>query len=163
MTLLTLLLYCSSLAPTTRLCSSAPALAPSRASVLRLAEEADEPSDKAAWPAPARSAAELQAEQAAAKEAAEAAALADPKPFTQEGGGFSPVALATVVVFVFGGALFFQGISGGGAASLFSDGESAEVQACMRKAVTRNEASACLPPVPTGAGASPIRGRVPEI
>lgn len=136
-----------------------------RAAVVRLAESSDTETDAppSAWPEPARSAADFQAEQAEAKEAAEAAALASPEPFTLEGGGFSPVALVTVVVFIIGGALFFQGISGGGAANLFSDGESAEVQACIKKAATRNEASACLPPVPTGAGASPIIGRAPEI
>ena len=101
----------------------------------------------AAWPEPAKSFSELQAEQAKAKEDAEAAALASPKPFKTEEGGFSVVALATVVVFVLGGALFFQGISGGGAMR-FADDQPPEVQACLGKATTRSEASLCLPPVP---------------
>ena len=99
------------------------------------------------WPQPAKSVEEFQAEAAAAKEAAEAEALANPSPFTLEGGGFSPVALLTVLVFVAGGALFFQGITGGGAAKLLND-QSPEVQACIAKATSRAEAGMCLPPVP---------------
>ena len=100
-----------------------------------------------AWPEPAYTVSELQAKEAAAKEAAEEAALASPTPFIDEGGGFSYVAAATVAVFVVGGAVFLQGISGGGAAR-FADDQPPEVQECIRQARTRNEASACLPPVP---------------
>lgn len=106
---------------------------------------ADDP--ESAWPAPAKSAAEFQAEQAAAKDKAEAEAMANPKPFAMEDGGFSPVAAATVLVFVVAGTFFFQGISGGGAAR-FDDDQPDSVQACIKKAATRNDASACLPPVP---------------
>ncbi len=100
-----------------------------------------------AWPTPARTVAELQAEQAAAKEATEAEALANPSPFTTDEGGFSVVAFSTLLVFIIGGSLFFQGITGGGAAR-FAQEEAPEVQTCMRAAATRAEASSCLPPVP---------------
>lgn len=108
----------------------------------RSSEDAD-----TAWPQPASTVSELQQEQVKAKEAAEAAALASPSPFKMEDGGFSVVALLTVVVFVAGGTLFFQGISGGGALR-FADDQPPEVRACLQRAATRNEASACLPPVP---------------
>ena len=101
----------------------------------------------AAWPTPARTVAELRADQAAAKEAAEAEALANPRPFASEDGGFSAVALATLAVFVIGGALFFQGITGSGVARFAAD-QSPEVQACIQAAKTREDASSCLPPVP---------------
>ena len=68
-------------------------------------------------------------------------------PFVAEGGGFSPVALTTFLVFVAGGALFFQGITGGGALR-FGGEQPPEVQECIRQASTRADASACLPPVP---------------
>ena len=102
---------------------------------------------KEAWPEPAFSVAEYQAKEAAAKEAAEAAALASPKPFIEEGGGFSIVAFSTVMVFVAGAYIFIQGVSGGGIAR-FADDQPPEVQACIKQATTRGEASACLPPVP---------------
>ena len=118
-----------------------------RATVLRLAEDSEsDPSPAEVWPAPAFSVEELQAKEEAAKQAAEAEALASPKPFIGEGGGFSVVALVTVIVFVAGGSLFFSGISGGGVARFADD--SPEVQACIKQAATRQEASACLPPVP---------------
>ena len=98
----------------------------------------------AAWPTPARTVAELRV---AAKEAAEAEALANPRPFASEDGGFSAVALATLAVFVIGGALFFQGITGSGVARFAAD-QSPEVQACIQAAKTREDASSCLPPVP---------------
>jgi len=116
-----------------------------RASVPRM-EEGSEYAP-AAWPTPARTVAELRAEQAAAKEAAEAEALANPRPFASEDGGFSAVALATLAVFVIGGALFFQGITGSGVARFAAD-QSPEVQACIQAAKTREDASSCLPPVP---------------
>merc|ERR1711865_665613 len=124
------------------------ARSPLRASIVRMGEDStDTQAAESSWPAPAKSAADFQAEQAAAKETAEAKAVANPKPFQLEDGGFSPVAAATVAVFVIAGALFFQGISGGGI-SRFGDEQSPEVQACINKAATRDEASACLPPVP---------------
>ena len=98
----------------------------------------------AAWPTPARTVAELRA---AAKEAAEAEALANPRPFASEDGGFSVAAMATLAVFVIGGALFFQGITGSGVARFAAD-QSTEVQACIQAAKTREDASSCLPPVP---------------
>jgi len=101
------------------------------------------------WPKPARSVTELQEAQAAAKEAAEAEAFANPKPFVLEGGGFSVVAAVTVAVFVVGGTLFFQGITGSGAAR-FADDQPPEVKECIKRATTRSEASSCLPPVPLG-------------
>jgi hypothetical protein len=116
-----------------------------RASVPRM-EEGSEYAP-AAWPTPARTVAELRTEQAAAKEAAEAEALANPRPFASEDGGFSAVALATLAVFVIGGALFFQGITGSGVARFAAD-QSPEVQACIQAATTREDASSCLPPVP---------------
>lgn len=119
---------------------------------MRLAEAApEEPSSsssgKEVWPEPAFSVADYQAKEAAAKEAAEAAALASPKPFIEEGGGFSVVALSTVLVFVAGAYIFLQGVTGSGIAR-FADDQPPEVQACMKQATTRSEASACLPPVP---------------
>jgi len=113
-----------------------------RASVPRMEEGSDYA--PAAWPTPARTVAELRA---AAKEAAEAEALANPRPFASEDGGFSAVALATLAVFVIGGALFFQGITGSGVARFAAD-QSPEVQACIQAAKTREDASSCLPPVP---------------
>ena len=113
---------------------------------VRSCAEADS-GDARAWPQPAKTVAELQAAEAAAKEAAEAEALANPSPFTAESGDFSVVALATLIVFVIGGSLFFSGITGGGAARFAAD-QSPEVQECIRQATTRSEASACLPPVP---------------
>jgi len=115
--------------------------------------------DDLAWPQPAKSFAELQEEQAKAKEDAEAAALASPKPFKDEDGSFSAVAAATVLAFVAGGTIFFNGISGGGALKFAADdqlpttnfgknSERAAVQACIQRASTRAEAGACLPPVP---------------
>ena len=117
--------------------------------MVRLAEGSGAESETSSpvWPEPARTVAELQAAEAAAKEAAEANAMASPVPFQLEGGGFSVVALATVAVFVLGGSLFFGGISGGGAAR-FADDQTPEVQACIKQARDRSEASACLPPVP---------------
>ena len=112
-----------------------------RGTTLRLTE-----ADEQSWPTPARSFAELQQAQVDEKEAAEAAALASPKPFVADDGSFSVPALTTVAVFVAGAAFFFSGISGGGIARF--DDESPEVQACIQRASTRNEASACLPPVP---------------
>ena len=112
-----------------------------RGTTLRLTE-----ADEQSWPTPARSFAELQQAQVDEKEAAEAAALARPKPFVADDGSFSVPALTTVAVFVAGAAFFFSGISGGGIARF--DDESPEVQACIQRASTRNEASACLPPVP---------------
>ena len=100
----------------------------------------------AAWPEPAQTVAEIQAAQTEAKEAAETAIRDAAAPLTDEGGDFSVVALTTVVVFMIGGFLFLQGISGGGAVRLAGD-LSPEVQECISKAATRNEASACLPPV----------------
>jgi hypothetical protein len=99
------------------------------------------------WPEPAKSPAQFKEEQAAEKEAAEAEAMANPKPFLSEGGGFSPVAAATVAVFLAAGSFFFQGISGGGVSRFASD-QPPEVQACLKKATTRSDASACLPAVP---------------
>lgn len=124
-------------------------LRPSLASAVnvRLSETDPESTERAAWPEPAFSVSELQAQQAQAKEEAEQAAMASPKPFIEEGGSFNVVALATVVVFVLGGAAFFQGISAGGMAQFAAD-QTPEVQACIKKATTRQEASACLPPVP---------------
>jgi len=133
------------LSTTALLCPVRLAIAPNRASLLSMVDKP--PSDSAAWPAPARTVAELQEAEAKAKEAAEADAMANPKPFELEGGGFSLVALATVLVFVAGGSLFFQGIEGGGFAR-FADDQSPEVRSCIERASTRNEASACLPPVP---------------
>ena len=78
----------------------------------------------------------------------EAEAQAAGTPFTAEGGSFSPVALTTFLVFIAGGILFFQGISGGGALRFADSEQSPEVQACIRQAVTRAEASECLPPIP---------------
>ena len=128
------------------------AFMPRRAATIRLAESTDEnveaPAPSAAWPEPAVSAAELQEAAAKAKEAAEAEALANPKPFIGEEGNFSVVALATVLVFVAGGTLFFQGITGSGAAGFGGSDQSPEVQTCLKQATTRQEASACLPPVP---------------
>ena len=103
-----------------------------RASVPRM-EEGSEYAP-AAWPTPART-------------VAEAEALANPRPFASEDGGFSAVALATLAVFVIGGALFFQGITGSGVARFAAD-QSPEVQACIQAATTREDASSCLPPVP---------------
>eukprot|EP00966_Prymnesium_polylepis_P021840 501892-Prymnesium_polylepis.1 len=126
-----------------------PPLALRRAAVVRMAEgpDTDQAAGETAWPEPAFTVSELQAAQATAKEAAEAEAMASPMPFIEEGGGFSFVALATVLVFVAGGSLFFQGISGGGVVR-FADGQTPEVQACIKQATTRDAASACLPPVP---------------
>lgn len=114
-----------------------------RATIVRLATDGfEETAAPELWPEPAKTPAEFQAEQAAAKEAAEAEALARPKPFQLEDGGFSPVAAATVAVFVIAGSLFFQGISGGGI-SRFDGDQPPEVQECIKKATTRDEASAC--------------------
>ena len=88
---------------------------------------------------------ELREKEQEAKEAAEAAAVASPKPFIEEDGGFSVVALV-VLVFIVGASVFFQGITGGGIARF--DNQDADVQACIKQATTRDEASACLPPVP---------------
>ena len=118
-----------------------------RASVPRMEEGSETDYAPAAWPTPARTVAELRAEQAAAKEAAEAEALANPRPFASEDGGFSVVAMATLAVFIIGGALFFQGITGSGVARFAAD-QSTEVQACIQAAKTREDASSCLPPVP---------------
>ena len=101
----------------------------------------------AAWPTPAASVADLQQQALEAKEAKEAEQLANPMPFTMEEGGFSAVALVTFLTFVVGGALFFQGISGGGALRFAGD-QPPEVQECIRKAATREDAGKCLPPVP---------------
>ena len=120
-----------------------PRRVPTRAGLLRLAEDVD----TEAWPQPSRTVAELQAEAEAAKEEAEAAAAANPKPFVMESGDFSFVALATAVVFVIAGSFFFQGITGGGIAR-FAGEQSPEVQECLQKASTREEASRCLPSVP---------------
>ena len=122
-----------------------------RAAVVRLTEGANDPS----WPAPAKTVEELQAEAAEALEAAEAATRQAAKPLTTESGTFSYVALVTVLVFFVGGGAFFQGVTGGGVAKFMDDDP--EVQACVKAATTRDEASKCLPPVPTGAGASPVR------
>mmetsp|Transcript_86773 Transcript_86773/g.173203 ORF Transcript_86773/g.173203 Transcript_86773/m.173203 type:complete len:155 (-) Transcript_86773:169-633(-) len=103
--------------------------------------------DGSAWPEPAKTVAELQEQEAKAKEAAEAEAMASPSPFILEGGGFSYVALTTVLVFAAGGILFFEGITGSGVAR-FADDQPPEVQACIKQATTRSEASKCLPPVP---------------
>ena len=100
----------------------------------------------AAWPEPKFSVEELREKEQEAKEAAEAAAMASPKPFIEEDGGFSVVALSTVLVFIVGASVFFQGITGGGIARF--DNQDADVQACIKQATTRDEASACLPPVP---------------
>lgn len=109
---------------------------------------ADEDADSTrAWPEPSFNLTEFRESEAKAKEVAEAEAIASPRPFQLEGGGFSVVALATVLVFVGAGSFFFQGISGGGAARLAGD-QPPEVQTCINKAATRSEASACLPPVP---------------
>ena len=117
-----------------------------RCTSVRLAEvESTEP--EASWPQPASTVAELQQAQAKAKELAEQEALANPTPFRTEEGGFSVVALATLAVFVLGGSIFFQGITGGGAARFVAD-QSPEVQACLQQATTRTETSECLPPVP---------------
>ncbi len=134
-------------------CSGHPSrpLASRRAAVVRLTEDANQP----AWPAPAKTVEELQAEATEAKEAAEAATREAAAPLTTEGGQFSYVALVTVLVFFVGGGAFFQGISGGGVAKFLDDDP--EVQACVRAATTRDEASKCLPPVPKGAGPSPVR------
>lgn len=127
------------------------ALASHRAAVVRLTEDASQP----AWPAPAKTVEELQAEATAAKEAEEAATREAAAPLTTESGTFSYVALVTVLVFFVGGGAFFQGITGGGVAKFLDDDP--EVQACVRAAATRNDASKCLPPVPKGAGPSPVR------
>ena len=133
-----------------------PFIAPRRAVLLLTASdpdledantEADGASKPLAWPEPAATVSELQEAAAKAQEAAEAKAKQEAAPFTTDGGGFSPVALATFLVFVAGGALFFQGISGGGALK-FADDQPPEVQACIKRATTRAEASQCLPPVP---------------
>lgn len=117
-----------------------------RCTSVALAEvESTEP--EASWPQPASTVAELQQAQAKAKELAEQEALANPTPFRTEEGGFSVVALTTLAVFVLGGSIFFQGITGGGAARFVAD-QSPEVQACLQQATTRTEASECLPPVP---------------
>uniref|UniRef100_A0A7S0NUC5 Uncharacterized protein n=1 Tax=Calcidiscus leptoporus TaxID=127549 RepID=A0A7S0NUC5_9EUKA len=127
---------------------------PRRAASARLIGSPDvDPANKtpapapAAWPEPAFTVSELQAARAAADEAAEAEALAAPKPFIVEGGDFSAVALVTVLVFVAGGSLFFGGITGGGAAR-FADDQPLAVTECIKQATTRSGASACLPPVP---------------
>lgn len=135
-------------------CSRHPSrpLASRRAAVVRLTEDG---ANQPAWPAPAKTVEELQAEATEAKEAAEAAAKEGAAPLTTEGGQFSIVALVTVLVFFVAGGTFFQGISGGGVAKFLDDDP--EVQACVRAATTRDEASKCLPPVPTGAGPSPVR------
>ena len=78
----------------------------------------------------------MRAEAEANKEAAEAASLANPKPFIEEGGGFSVVAALTVVVFVIGGFSFFNVISGGGAVGMLGGDQTPEVQECIRKATT---------------------------
>ena len=122
-----------------------PSLVPHRASVLRLAEEdAAATSETPAWPTPARSADELRAEAEANKEAAEAASLANPKPFIEEGGGFSVVAALTVVVFVIGGFSFFNVISGGGAVGMLGGDQTPEVQECIRKATTVSVVHRCM-------------------
>ena len=123
-------------------------LVPSRAAIRLTDEQVDAGATDAVWPKPAKSVAELQQAQLAATEEADAKAQADAAPFQTDEGGFSPVAFLTLLVFVIGGGLFFQGISGGGAAQLFVDNQSPEVQACVRQATTRGEASLCLPPVP---------------
>ena len=89
----------------------------------------------------------MQARDTEAREAAEAAIQASAAPLTTESGTFSYVALATVLIFFVGGFLFFQGVSGGGAAK-FADDQSPEVQACIKQATTRTEVGLCLPPVP---------------
>jgi hypothetical protein len=52
-----------------------------------------------------------------------------------------------VLVFFVGGFLFFQAISGAGMTQ-FADDQSPEVQACIKRATTRNEANVCLLYVP---------------
>ena len=48
-----------------------------------------------------------------------------------------------------GGFLFFQGVSGAGMTKFFSDDDqSPAVQACIKRATTRNEANVCLLYVP---------------
>ena len=145
------ILFISSAALLTPMQPLRPTLKAHRFSKIRGADDgsnaATDPLEPAAWPEPANTVADLQAKEAAAKEAAEAAALASPKPLLDESGEFNLVALATVVVFVIGGSLFFSGISGSGTARFVSD-QPPEVQACLREATTRSEASACLPPVP---------------
>ena len=120
--------------------------APPHRAAVRLEQGRSNDVAEAAWPQPAKTASELQQEQVKAKEAAEAAALASPSPFKMEDGDFSFVALLTVVVFIAGGTLFFQGISGGGALR-FADDQPPELRACLQRVTTRSEANACLPPV----------------
>ena len=133
------------LCPSTKFQLHRPSLVPHRASVLRLVEEdAAATSETPAWPTPARSADELRAEAEANKEAAEAASLANPKPFIEEGGGFSVVAALTVVVFVIGGFSFFNVISGGGAVGMLGGDQSPEVQECIRKATTVSVVHCCM-------------------
>ena len=126
---------------TTPIAQSRPVLR--RAAVCCLSDDGGD----TAWPQPAATVAELQAAATEAKEAAEAEAKASATPFSAEDGGFSPIALATFLTFVAGGVLFFQGITGGGALR-FADDQPPEVQACIKQAATRDEASLCLPPVP---------------
>ena len=52
-----------------------------------------------------------------------------------------------MLVFFVGGFLFFQGVSGAGMTK-FADDQSPEVQACIKRATTRNEANVCLLYVP---------------
>ena len=52
-----------------------------------------------------------------------------------------------VLVFFVGGFLFFQAISGAGMTQ-FADDQSPAVQACIKRATTRNEANICLLYVP---------------
>ena len=117
-----------------------------RRSVPLLMAEADD--EYTAWPQPKFSVEELRDQEEQRKEAAEAAAMASPKPFIAEEGNFSVVALSTVIVFIIGASVFFQGITGGGIARFGDINQSPEIQACINKATTRDEASACLPPVP---------------
>ena len=52
-----------------------------------------------------------------------------------------------MLVFFVGGVLFFQAISGAGMTQ-FADDQSPAVQACIKRATTRNEANICLLYVP---------------
>ena len=142
----------SSSSSSSRLCRPSLSVAPRRAASVRLSEGADPPAEATtteaqAWPEPAQTPADIQAAQAKAKEEAEAAALANPKPLTTESGDFSGVALITVLVFIAGGFLFLQGITGAGALKFAAGDESPEGQACLKQAKTRDEAGQCLPKV----------------